>query len=84
MRRPRRAARCGPLAHLPPPGALGQLFYKKVIATKVWGAVMGPSFFPAYCAIVLVSAAVLHHGFVENKKVQEASASVTKWIGSKL
>ena len=55
-----------------------------MIATKVWGAVMGPSFFPAYCAIVLVSAAVLHHGFVENKKVQEASASVTKWIGSKL
>ena len=65
-------------------GALGQLFYKKVIATKVWGAVMAPSFFPAYCAIVLVSAAALHHLFVENKKVQEMSAAVSKAITAAL
>lgn len=65
-------------------GALGQLFYKKVVATRVWGAVMGPSFFPAYCAIVLVAAAALHHLFVENKKVQEWSSSITKSLSGAL
>jgi hypothetical protein len=50
-------------------GALGQLFYKKIIATKVWGAVMGPSFFPAYCAIVLASAAALQHLFLGSSGV---------------
>jgi len=38
-------------------GALGQLFYKKIIATKVWGKVMGLDFFPAYVAIVLLASA---------------------------
>jgi hypothetical protein len=45
-------------------GALGQLFYKKIIATKLWGAVMPHSFFPAYCLIVLAAAAALNHLFV--------------------
>jgi peptidoglycan/LPS O-acetylase OafA/YrhL len=45
-------------------GALGQVFYKKIIATKLWGAVMPQSFFPAYCAIVLLAAAALNHLFV--------------------
>jgi len=45
-------------------GALGQVFYKKVIATKLWGAVMPHSFFPIYCLIVLASAAALQHLFL--------------------
>jgi aromatic ring-opening dioxygenase LigB subunit len=45
-------------------GALGQLFYKKIIATKVWGSVMPLSFFPAYCAIVLLSAAAVQKFFL--------------------
>ena len=40
-------------------GALGQVFYKKIIATKLWGAVMPHSFFPLYCLIVLAAAAAL-------------------------
>ena len=65
-------------------GALGQLFYKKIIATKVWGAVMPPSFFPAYCAIVLVAAAALHHLFIENKTVQGITADISKRISAAL
>jgi peptidoglycan/LPS O-acetylase OafA/YrhL len=37
-------------------GALGQLFYKKLVATKVWGGVMPQTFFPIYCAIVIAAA----------------------------
>ena len=65
-------------------GALGQLFYKKVIATKVWGAVMPQSFFPVYCAIVLLSAAALNKFFVENKSVQAWTADVTKRLSQAL
>ena len=65
-------------------GALGQLFYKKVIATAVWGAVMPPSFFPAYCAIVLLAAAALQHLFLENKAVQTLTADLSKRISAAL
>eukprot|EP00775_Hariotina_reticulata_P010853 gene10853-11007_t len=61
-------------------GALGQLFYKKIIATKVWGKVMGLDFFPAYMAVVLLTSAVATKFFLENKKVQEVSANVSKGI----
>jgi peptidoglycan/LPS O-acetylase OafA/YrhL len=55
-------------------GALGQLFYKKIIATKLFGAVMPHSFFPAYCAIVLVAAAALNKFFVVRDGQQRAPA----------
>lgn len=61
-------------------GAIGQVFYKKIIATKLWGGVMSQAFFPAYCAIVLLAAAAAQHLFLENKKVQEISANITKKI----
>ncbi|GAB4823535.1 hypothetical protein N2152v2_010581 [Parachlorella kessleri] len=63
-------------------GALGQLFYKKVIATKVWGGVMPQSFFPLYCGIVLLAAAACQHLFLENKKVQEFTSNVTKKLSA--
>lgn len=65
-------------------GALGQLFYKKIIATKVWGAVKPLGFFPLYCAAVLLAAAVLQKVFLENKKVQEISGSISKAIAGAL
>ncbi|KAF8057114.1 hypothetical protein HT031_006123 [Scenedesmus sp. PABB004] len=61
-------------------GALGQVFYKKIIATKLWGGVMPLSFFPAYVAITLAAAAAVQKLFLENKKVQDVSASVSKAI----
>lgn len=40
------------------------MFYKKIVATKLWGSVMPLSFFPAYCGVVLLSAAVIQKLFV--------------------
>ena len=66
-------------------GPLGQLFYKKIVATKVFGQTMskyGMKFFLAYMGICGVAAAALHHGFVMNKKVQNIVAKYVKIICS--
>ena len=61
-------------------GPIGQVFYKRVVATKLFGTVFTkyPQFFPVYLLIVLVSAAVVHEIFIKNKKVQEISKAVTE------
>jgi peptidoglycan/LPS O-acetylase OafA/YrhL len=61
-------------------GPIGQVFYKRVVATKLFGTVFTkyPQFFPAYLLIVLVSAAVVHEIFIKNKKVQEVSKAITE------
>lgn len=45
-------------------GPIGQVFYKKIVATKLWGSVMPLSFFPAYCGVVLLAAALVQKFFV--------------------
>mmetsp|Transcript_17343 Transcript_17343/g.41064 ORF Transcript_17343/g.41064 Transcript_17343/m.41064 type:complete len:516 (-) Transcript_17343:92-1639(-) len=61
-------------------GPLGQIFYKKVIATKLFGGTMmslfGPQFFYAYLAIVLVAAWVLQKAFLTNKQVSNLSGKM--------
>ena len=42
-------------------------FYKKTVATKLWGRVMPKPFFPIYLMIVMVVAHLLNEGFVKNK-----------------
>ena len=54
-------------------GPIGQVFYKKIIAQKLWGGVLfGPEYFLLYCAVVLGSAILLNKFFSE-------SAAVGKW-----
>lgn len=67
-------------------GPIGQVFYKRVVATKLFGKVFTqyPQFFPVYLIIVLASAALTHEFFIKNKKVQELSKSVTKKVSSAL
>merc|ERR1712151_619587 len=59
-------------------GPLGQLFYKKVVATWLFGGplniVLGPWFFYAYLAIVLGSALVLQKLFLSNNTVKTMSS----------
>lgn len=61
-------------------GPLGQLFYKKAIATKLFGgtmnAVCGPWFFYVYLGIVAVSAFLLNKCFMTNKSVGAWSVGV--------
>eukprot|EP00241_Pyramimonas_parkeae_P002184 CAMPEP_0114247074 /NCGR_PEP_ID=MMETSP0058-20121206/12824_1 /TAXON_ID=36894 /ORGANISM="Pyramimonas parkeae, CCMP726" /LENGTH=430 /DNA_ID=CAMNT_0001360347 /DNA_START=276 /DNA_END=1568 /DNA_ORIENTATION=- len=61
-------------------GPLGQLFYKKVIAMKVFGKVFTsyPKFFFAYMAIVLAASVLVNEFFLKNKTVQGWSKSATK------
>jgi peptidoglycan/LPS O-acetylase OafA/YrhL len=67
-------------------GPIGQVFYKRVVATKLFGKVFTqhPQFFPVYLIIVLASAALTHEFFIKNKKVQELSKSVTKKVSAAL
>jgi len=63
-------------------GPIGQIFYKKVIAMKIWGKVMvgDPKFFIVYLAIVLASSALVHEVFIKNKTVQGWTKSATKGL----
>ncbi|CAE7878937.1 unnamed protein product [Symbiodinium necroappetens] len=69
-------------------GPLGQVFYKKVIATKLFGgtmmALVGPQFFYAYLAIVLMSAWVLQKTFLSNKQVgtlsKDSVEKISQWF----
>mmetsp|Transcript_73128 Transcript_73128/g.211634 ORF Transcript_73128/g.211634 Transcript_73128/m.211634 type:complete len:316 (+) Transcript_73128:2-949(+) len=51
-------------------GPIGQMFYKKAIAQRLWGGPLPNSFFPVYLAIVLVCSAAMSEGFVKNRRVQ--------------
>ena len=55
------------------------MFYKRVVANKLFGKVFTqhPEFFPVYCLITLVAAAITHEVFIKNKKVQEISKAVS-------
>jgi peptidoglycan/LPS O-acetylase OafA/YrhL len=51
-------------------GPIGQVFYKKLIAKKLWGRVLfGPEYFALYLSTVLVSAYLLNQFFLQNKSV---------------
>ena len=60
-------------------GPIGQIFYKRVVANKLFGFVFTskPEFFPVWIGIVLVSAAIVNEVFLKNKKVQELSKKVS-------
>ena len=53
-------------------GPIGQVFYKRVVAGKLWGVVFTkyPEFFPVYLGIVLISAVLVHELFMKNKNIQ--------------
>jgi len=64
-------------------GPIGQIFYKKILATRLWGRPMPTSFFPAYLAICLVCSHFLNENFVKSKKVAQVAGSVAKWLATK-
>jgi len=65
-------------------GPLGQLFYKKVIATNVFGGTLnnicGPWFFWVYLLIVVAAAFLLNKFFMNSAKVKQWSASAQKTV----
>lgn len=73
-------------------GPIGQVFYKKAVATAIFGRVLASPqpngvhwFFGVYWAVVLVSAYTVQKCFMESKAVAEASkkttAALVKFLG---
>eukprot|EP00429_Kryptoperidinium_foliaceum_P043834 CAMPEP_0176107360 /NCGR_PEP_ID=MMETSP0120_2-20121206/53882_1 /TAXON_ID=160619 /ORGANISM="Kryptoperidinium foliaceum, Strain CCMP 1326" /LENGTH=424 /DNA_ID=CAMNT_0017441497 /DNA_START=45 /DNA_END=1319 /DNA_ORIENTATION=+ len=80
--------RSGPVAHL---GSLtfsmfllhapiGQLFYKKAVATRLWGKPMSRSFFPVYLAIVFVSSHLVNERVIKSEYVQRVAGWAARWL----
>jgi peptidoglycan/LPS O-acetylase OafA/YrhL len=69
-------------------GPVGQLFYKKVIASKLFGGPLnkkiGPQFFYIYLASCVAAAWVLQKTFLNSKKVSEASTKAVDKISAKI
>lgn len=64
-------------------GPIGQVFYKKVIARKLWGAPKPNSFFPIYLMIVMLCSHFLNENFVKNKAVQRLSGSLAQALANR-
>merc|ERR1719353_218622 len=67
-------------------GPIGQIFYKKVVATKLFGFVLSkyPMLFGVWCATVLGSAALVQKYFVESAQVKEWGKNAAKKLGNLL
>lgn len=66
-------------------GPIGQIFYKKLIATKLFGAVLrGPFNFGLYLSSVLLTAMVLQETFMKSPKVanwsKQAVDKLSSWM----
>lgn len=66
-------------------GPIGQVFYKKIIATALWGKVLkGPEWFALYLATTTLTAFLLQQFFLQSKVVQRASkeavAKLSAWM----
>jgi len=62
-------------------GPIGQIFYKKVIARRLWGGPMPNSFFPVYLLIVLLCSYLVNEGFLKDKTVQRLSGRAAQFLG---
>ena len=63
-------------------GPVGQVFYKKAIAKKLWGKPMPHAFFPFYLAICLIISHFTNEYFVKNKKVGQISGKVAQFLAN--
>jgi peptidoglycan/LPS O-acetylase OafA/YrhL len=61
-------------------GPIGQLFYKRVIATRLWGQVMPHKFFPAYLLLVILASHLANENFVKSKTVQSLSTRAARFL----
>eukprot|EP00927_Polykrikos_kofoidii_P055181 TRINITY_DN49470_c0_g1_i1.p1 TRINITY_DN49470_c0_g1~~TRINITY_DN49470_c0_g1_i1.p1 ORF type:complete len:470 (+),score=73.71 TRINITY_DN49470_c0_g1_i1:52-1461(+) len=64
-------------------GPIGQVFYKKAVAKRLWGRSMPTSFFPVYLLIVLGCSHLLNEFFVKSKRVQRWSAAVAQFLADR-
>ncbi|CAE7534099.1 unnamed protein product [Symbiodinium pilosum] len=63
-------------------GPIGQIFYKKILAKRIWGAPMPTAFFPFYLLICLGLSHLTNEYFVKNKKVAAISGKIAQFLGN--
>eukprot|EP00437_Effrenium_voratum_P011809 CAMPEP_0181446268 /NCGR_PEP_ID=MMETSP1110-20121109/26016_1 /TAXON_ID=174948 /ORGANISM="Symbiodinium sp., Strain CCMP421" /LENGTH=440 /DNA_ID=CAMNT_0023570339 /DNA_START=77 /DNA_END=1399 /DNA_ORIENTATION=+ len=64
-------------------GPIGQIFYKKRIAEKLWGGIMPKRFFGIYLLLVILGGHVTNEYFVKNEAIKTLSASVAQFLASR-
>jgi len=64
-------------------GPIGQVFYKKALAKRLWGKAMPRSFFPVYLLIVLACSHLVNEFFVKSKRVQALSGQVSQFLAKR-
>lgn len=64
-------------------GPIGQIFYKKMVATRFWGRVMPQSFFPLYLLITITSGCILNEVFLKNPLVQRFVGKLVQYLSKK-
>jgi len=67
------------LLHAP----IGQLLYKKSVATRLWGRPLPRSAFPAYLLAVLVSSFLVSEHIVKSDFVQRSAGAAARWLASR-
>ena len=64
-------------------GPIGQVFFKKIIATKLFGGVLkGPEYFTLYLVTVLMSAWLVQETFLQSKAVGDWSKKTVDQLSS--
>ena len=64
-------------------GPIGQVFYKKLIATALWGKVLkGPQYFALYLGTTALAAFLVQKLFLQNKAVGQASKNAVGKLAS--
>ncbi|CAJ1399722.1 unnamed protein product [Effrenium voratum] len=64
-------------------GPMGQIFYKKKIAERLWGGIMPKRFFPVYLLLVVLFGHLTNEFFVKSKRVQQFSARLAQALASR-
>eukprot|EP00440_Ansanella_granifera_P018311 gb/GFBE01019883.1/.p1 GENE.gb/GFBE01019883.1/~~gb/GFBE01019883.1/.p1 ORF type:complete len:450 (+),score=97.02 gb/GFBE01019883.1/:1-1350(+) len=64
-------------------GPIGQVFYKKSIAKRLWGKPMPTSFFSIYLLIVLAASHLMNEYFVKSKTIGALSSRVAQFLADR-
>lgn len=64
-------------------GPIGQIFYKKAVAARLWGGPMPRRFFPVYLLVVLLCSHAVNEGFVKSARVQQLASRATQWLAAR-
>mmetsp|Transcript_62478 Transcript_62478/g.174543 ORF Transcript_62478/g.174543 Transcript_62478/m.174543 type:complete len:417 (-) Transcript_62478:52-1302(-) len=66
------------LLHAP----LAQVFFKKSVASRIFGAPMPRAFFPVYLLVVFLGSQLINEAVIKSDAVQQRAAAAARWLAS--